>query len=321
MLKRLLLPALLATTTAALAEVPKVATDIAPVQGLVAAVMGDLGQPALVVPRGASPHDHALRPSEAGHLQGADLVVWIGPDLMPNLVKPLETLAGGALIMTLADLPGSHLLPSRTEAVFGEVEDHGHDDEHGDEHEAEDHGAEHDHGDAAHDPHLWLDPDNALLWLDAIATQLSKLDPDNADTYAANAAAAKAAVTAAVGQAQARLSPVHETPYLSLHDAYQYFEEVFDLHPLGAISLSDATTPGPARLASLRAALMQRGVTCVLAEPGGPEGFLQALGDTASLQVSEVDPLGAALPDGAGFYPALITDTADRIADCLTPAS
>jgi zinc transport system substrate-binding protein len=57
---RSLLPALLLSSTAALAEVPRVATDIAPVQGLVASVMGDLGTPALLVPR-ARGHRHGFQ--------------------------------------------------------------------------------------------------------------------------------------------------------------------------------------------------------------------------------------------------------------------
>ncbi|MGY9045665.1 hypothetical protein P775_00175 [Puniceibacterium antarcticum] len=344
-MKHILLPLLLASAAPVLADVPKVATDITPVQGLVAAVMGDLGEPALVVPRGSSPHDFALRPSEARALQEANLVVWIGPDLLPNLVKPLSSLAEGAQILTLAELPGTHLLENRSEAVFGggdehgdhaeseeddhdhaEGEDHDHDHADGTEHEHEadhdhDEAQHHDHSHAAHDPHTWMDPDNATLWLDAIATELSALDAENAGTYRANADEAKAAIAEAVAQSKARLSEVHDMAYLSLHDAYQYYEQAFDLHPMGAISLSDASAPGPARLAELRDLLAQGDVTCVLAEPGGPEGYLNALGDGDTLKVTEVDPLGSALPEGAGFYPALISDTADKIANCLTPAS
>ncbi len=41
---------------------PQVAADIAPVHSLVARVMAGVGAPALIVPPGASPHGHALRP-------------------------------------------------------------------------------------------------------------------------------------------------------------------------------------------------------------------------------------------------------------------
>ena len=61
---RYLLPAALVASPLA-AEPPRAVTDIAPVQGLVASVMGELGSPEALVPSSASPHDHALSPSEA----------------------------------------------------------------------------------------------------------------------------------------------------------------------------------------------------------------------------------------------------------------
>ena len=64
----------------ALAEVPRVAVDIAPVHGLVARVMQGVGEPDLVVPPGASPHGYAMRPSEALALDRADAVFWIGEE-------------------------------------------------------------------------------------------------------------------------------------------------------------------------------------------------------------------------------------------------
>ena len=61
------------TASTALAEVPQVVTDIAPIHGLAAKVMDGLGAPDLLVPPASSPHDFALRPSQARALQSADL--------------------------------------------------------------------------------------------------------------------------------------------------------------------------------------------------------------------------------------------------------
>lgn len=150
--------------TGAMADVPKVAVDIAPVHSIVSAVMGDLGTPDLVIPAGASPHNHALRPSEARALDQADVVVWMGHALAPWLEGPVESLAGDAVHVELLDLPQTMLLDFRTGATFGAHDhDQGHDDhdDHGDEGHAdahdhddhEDHGEE-DHADAHdHDDH------------------------------------------------------------------------------------------------------------------------------------------------------------------------
>ncbi|AXT28803.1 zinc transporter (plasmid) [Ruegeria sp. AD91A] len=139
----------------ALAEVPNVAVDIAPVHSLVARVMEGVGSPALIVTPGASPHEYNLRPSEAAALQDADLVFWMGEDLTPWMESAVETLTDGATVTSLLDSDGTVLLDFRESALF-EAHDHENEDEHDhDDEHAEDDG--HDHDDHAdhkdHDDH------------------------------------------------------------------------------------------------------------------------------------------------------------------------
>ncbi|MEY8843125.1 zinc transporter, partial [Cribrihabitans sp. XS_ASV171] len=42
----------------AMADVPRVAVDIAPLHSMVARVMQGVGEPSLIVPPGASPHEY-----------------------------------------------------------------------------------------------------------------------------------------------------------------------------------------------------------------------------------------------------------------------
>ena len=147
--------ALMAGTGAAWAEVPKVAADITPVHGLVARVMQGLGEPALVVPPGASPHGYSMRPSEARALDQADVVFWMGEALTPWLEGPLEELAGDAHRVELLEAAGTTVLAFREGARF-EAHDHGdhegHEDHDG--HEGHEDHADHDsHDDHGHDDH------------------------------------------------------------------------------------------------------------------------------------------------------------------------
>src|SRR5690606_37666694 len=77
------------------AGVPAVVATIGPLHSLASAVMQGVGAPSLLVPGGASPHAYSLRPSEAGVLQEADLIVWVGPRLERFLEEGLESLAKG----------------------------------------------------------------------------------------------------------------------------------------------------------------------------------------------------------------------------------
>ncbi|RFP87044.1 zinc transporter [Rhodobacteraceae bacterium 63075] len=327
----------------ALAEAPRVAVDIAPVHSLVARVMDGVGAPELVVAPGASPHEYNLRPSEAGALQEADVVFWIGPDLTPWMEDALGTLSEGANVVSLIEADGTTKLEMRENALFeahvhGDHDAHGHDEhdheEHGhDEHAHDDHGHEeheghedhegheehahegHDHG--AYDAHSWLSPDNGTVWLNAIAAQLSAADPENAGTYYANAAAAREELVALKAEINGILEPVRGGNFIVFHDAYQYFEAAFDFPASGAISISDASDPSPARIAEIQARVAEQNVSCVMSEPQFDPGIVAAVMEGSEATTGVLDPMGSDLAPGPELYGQLIRNLAEGLADCL----
>ncbi|TYB90077.1 zinc ABC transporter substrate-binding protein [Oceaniovalibus sp. ACAM 378] len=302
--------------TPAMADVPRVVTDIAPVHGLVSKVMQGLGTPHLIVRPGASPHDHDLRPSDAGALQSADAVFWIGTALTPQLESRIETLAGSAVSVQLLNLPGTETLAFRLGATFG-PDDHGHDADTPAPGTAPDHDHDHDHDQSGTDPHAFLSPDNARLWLGEIASTLSGLDPENAAIYVANAAAGQAEIDTVVAEIEPTLAALSDVRYVVFHDAYQYFERRFGLAPIGAINLSDASDPSPTRLDAMRAATKGQNVVCAFSEPQFNPGLIAAVFGGTDTKTAVLDPLGTAIPIGPGFYPALLRDLAQGMADCL----
>ena len=318
-MRRLLPVSFLLLSTAAWADVPRVATDIAPVHSLVAQVMAGVGTPDLTIPPGASPHSYAMRPSEARALAGADLVVWVGPSLTAWLGDPIDTLAGDALHLELENVAGTVMLENRTGVAF-EVHDHGanHDDdaEEGGRDDHADHGG-HDHPAGAIDPHLWLDPVNASLWLGAISDALGQLDPDNAQIYAANAAKRQGDLADLQARIQAQLEPVQGRPFAVFHDAYHYFEARFGVEASAALSLSDGSAPSAARLDEVRNVVQSINAVCVFTEPQFNPGLVAALADGGSLKSASLDPLGAALTPGPALYGEMIQGLATSFANCL----
>ena len=302
---------LIAVVTAAMAAgpalaAPAVVADIPPVHSLVARVMDGAGEPGLILPPGASPHGYAMRPSEAGMLSEADVVFWVGKGLTPWLERSVASLAGDAVSIQLLEADGVEVLEMRGEAAFG----HGEEDGDGHDH---DHG--HDHGDE--DPHAWLDPENAKVWLDVIAATLAEADPENADLYLENAAAGRAELDALEARIETRVAPVRGRPFVVLHDAYHYFEHRFDIEAAGSLSISDASDPGPARVAEIRDLIASLGPTCVFAEPqfeGRPLGMIT---EGADVRTGILDPLGAGLEPGPALYPALLDGLSEDLAECL----
>ena len=313
------------------ADTPQVAVDIAPVHSLVARVMEGVAVPDLIIQPGASPHEYSLRPSEAAALQASDLVFWVGSDLTPWLADTIETLAQEASVTALSKLDGTVKLEFRESAVF-EVHDHddhsGHDDhadhDADDDHDEHDDHADHDgtvghdeHDHGAYDPHTWLSPKNAMTWLNAIAGQLSSVDPDNAGVYFANAAAGRAEIEVLMGDVTAILDPLRNGRFIVFHDAYQYFEQDFNFPASGALSISDASDPSPARIAEIRDRIAEQGIDCVLAEPQFNPGLIATVLDGTDAQTGILDPIGSDLEPGSALYPDMIRNLAKALASCM----
>ncbi|MEW5424430.1 zinc ABC transporter substrate-binding protein [Amorphus sp. 3PC139-8] len=323
-----LVGAALLGTTAARAEPPAVATDIPPVHSLVARVMQGVGEPSRILPPNASPHGYAMRPSEAALLDRAEVVFWVGPELTPWLERAIGTLGSDATSVALIDAPGTMRLDFREGATF---EAHHHDDEDGHDHdedheahdhddgEAHDHADEHDHAHEHHgiDPHAWLDPENAKVWLDRIAETLAQADPDDAATYRKNAEAGKAEIDIAAAEVTAELAPVRDKPFIVFHDAYHYFENRFGLEAAGAVSLSDASKPGPARVQEIRDTIRSLDATCVFVEPQFNTSLIAILIEGTDARQGTLDPLGVDLTPGPALYPNLLQELAGDMVACL----
>ncbi|WP_319637514.1 zinc ABC transporter substrate-binding protein [Roseitranquillus sediminis] len=284
------------------AEVPSVATDIAPVHSLVARVMDGLGEPSLVVDPGASPHGYSMRPSEARALSEADAVFWIGSELEPWLEDAIANLAPDAVSVALLDAPTTTVLEFRTGATFAE-------------HAHEEHEEEQDH-EQGHDPHAWLDPENGKAWLEVIADEMGRLDPENAAAYAANAEAGHAEIEAVEAEIERLIAPARGMDFIVFHDAYHYFEARFGIQAAGAISLSDASDPSPARVEAVRETVTELGVTCVFSEPQYNQALVRTVTEGTRARSAVIDPLGVGLESGPDFYPQLLRSVAEEMVGC-----
>lgn len=291
----------------ALAEI-KVAATIKPVHSLVAAVMGDVGEPALLLDGPASPHVTALRPSQAQIIEDADVVFAVGEGLEAFLHRLIEN-DDGTRIVELAEAPGIELLEYRED-------DHAddHDDDDGGDHD-DDEGGDHEHGNV--NPHIWLDPANARAMAEHIADVLGTVDPDNAESYGDNAEALISDLSALEREIAGKLAPVKERPFLVFHEAYPYFEARFGLEGLGAVVLNPETPPGARRLQDIRQRIEEAGVACVFGEPQFEIGYVATVLEGTDARTASLDPLGVTIEPGPSAYRRMLTDLTDTMADCL----
>ncbi len=357
--------------TGAFAADQEVVTSIKPVHSLVAGVMEGVGEPQLILQGAGSPHTYSMRPSQARMLAAADVVFWVGPGMEVFLAKPLETLAGEAKQVALAETDGITLLDMREGGAFeahshGDEDDHdheAHDDghDHGDskghdheeahahegehdrkeneeahahkgpehegpehenhEHEKHEH-AEHDHEAHAHhdhgpDTHIWLDPENAKIIVNAVAEVLSEADAENASTYAANAAKLNERIEALKAEISAEIEPVKDRPFIVFHDAYQYFEKRFGLAAAGSITVSPEVIPGAQRVDEIRTKVSELDAACVFAEPQFEPRLVEVVTEGTTAKSGVLDPLGAEITDGPDLYFELMRGMASSFKSCL----
>jgi len=309
----------------------KVVTSIKPLHSLASYLMDGVGKPDLIVDGYASPHGFAMKPSHAKMLQNADLIFWVGEDLESFLEKPLSSIAKKAEKIELMEVKGLNVLKFRERNIFDEHDhddhdDHGkkeddHDDHDHDEHakkeehdDHDDHDGHEGHAHGEYDPHIWLDPMNAKVILNEMVEHLIENDAKNAAKYKSNLKKALKEIDKLNKDVKAELS--NSTASIVFHDAYQYFEERYNVNILGAFTVNTDVMPGAEQLAEIREIIEHDKVTCVFSEPQFNPDIIKAVAKDMNIKTGVIDPLGATLDPGKDLYFKLIRNMSASFKGC-----
>ena len=323
--------------TSANAEI-KVVTSIKPIHSLASYLMDGINKPYLIVDGYASPHGFALKPSHAKMLQEADLIFWVGEGLENFLEKPLKSIAKKAEKIELLEIKGLQKLKFREKNIFDEHDDHGHKedkhDDHGhdddghkeDDHDDHDHDKdghkEDDHDDHGHeghahgeyDPHIWLDPINAKVILNEMVEHLIENDEKNASIYKSNLDKALKDIDKLISDVKSELNK--EISFIVFHDAYQYFEERFNVSVLGAFTVNTDIMPGAEQLSEIREIIEHDKVSCIFSEPQFNPDIINTVAKDMKIKTGVLDPLGATLNPGKDLYFNLIKNISSSFKGC-----
>lgn len=284
-----------------------VVVTIAPLHSLVQGVMGSTGEAKLLVQGQASSHDFQLKPSQITLLRQADFIFYIGENLETFLVRALDALPDGTQKIAMAGQPGITILDIR-EGGNWEGHDHSaHADNKDDTHDHEELG----------DPHIWLAPVNAVAMVKLITRKLSKAHPEYRSLYKANALSLISNIEESDEKIKALMEPVQGIPFVVFHDAYQYFEKHYGLTAVGAIVIDPVEAASAKRLVELRKKVVEVGAVCIFREPQFSDKLSIVVAEGTQANLETVDPVGANIPLGPNFYPALLEEIAEDMASCL----
>ncbi len=311
--------ALLASLPAGAAEV---VTSIKPLQLITAALTEGVTEPELLLPPEGTPHHYALKPSDMRKLADAEVVIWVGPGLEQFLQKPLSRT--DAQIVTLLPDSAPH---EHAETAVADHDEHEHEHEHEhDEHEARQvaveaaHDEHHSHADGE-DPHIWLDPLNALEMADRILPVLKQAFPDQQAQLQANREAFEIAVRHKDAEIAAQLAPYQTRGFFVFHDAYSGFVNHYGLNQLGYFTVDPARKPGARHLAEIRQQLEQSHAVCVFSEPQFTSAVVDAITSGLDVRQGELDPLARTATAGPQGYTDYLQSLSDHFVACLQEKS
>ncbi len=150
-----------------------------------------------------------------------------------------------------------------------------------------------------------------------IADALSDSDPDNKQTYEANADAMLAKLDQLVDDVTKELQPVQDRGYIVFHDAYQYFERRFNVSAIGSITVSPEVLPGADRIRVLQEKVASLDASCVFSEPQFEPRLVSTITENTNAGTGILDPLGSSIENGPDQYFQLIRDMSSSLKECL----
>ena len=177
----------------------KVATTFTVIADMARNVAGDAAEVVSITKPGAEIHNYQPTPRDIIKAQDADLILWNGL----NLELWFER-----FFANLSDVPSATISDGVEPIGIGEGPYTG-----------------------KPNPHAWMSPSDALIYVDNIAAAMAGYDPANADTYRTNAEVYKAAITDAVAPLRETLASIPEERrwLVTSEGAFSYLTRDFGL--------------------------------------------------------------------------------------------
>jgi manganese/iron transport system substrate-binding protein len=269
----------------------KVVTTFTVIADMAKNVAGEAAEVQALTKPGAEIHYYQPTPGDILRARGADLILWNGLNLEQWFEK---------FLANLGDVPSAVL----TEGV-------------------EPMGITEGPYEGKANPHAWMSPDVALIYVENIRKALSEQDPANAEIYAANAAAYCAEIRALAEPIRARLAAIpEERRWLATSEgAFSYLTRDFGLKQLYIWPINADQQGTPQQVRKVIDAVREHDIPAVFSESTVPADAAQQIARETGAKyggVLYVDSLSEA--DGpVPTYLDMMRVTTETIAEALTP--
>jgi ABC-type Zn uptake system ZnuABC Zn-binding protein ZnuA len=243
--------------------------------------LGDTVTIDTIVPAGVDVHTFEPSPADAQKLTDADLIVMNGLGLDEWVLTLLE--GAGKTEADVLEL-GEDLVGF--EYIQGTEEEPATDG----------------HGYSGTDPHIWLDPAGAQLYMERIAKRVSDDRTDLADRIALAFGEGLDQLTALKNDVAAKFAaiPAEKRKIVTFHDAFGYYARAYGITIVGVAVEAPGQDPSAQEIAALIEAIRAAGVTSIFSEVQFPSKVLdQIAAETGAVVLTDLysDALGPAPAD------------------------
>jgi len=243
-------------------------------------VFADLAQLALgnnvaietIIPAGVDVHTFEPSPADAQKLAGADLIVMNGLGLDEWALSLLE--AAGKSEEDVLELAEG--IDESNAWVYLEGEEH-------------DAAATDVHGHGGSDPHIWLDPKGAAIYVDRIAARVAAELPERVMEIESARDAGLAEIAALDEELRVGFAAVGASArkIVTFHDAFGYFARAYEIEIVGVAVEAPGQEPSAKEIAALIDAIKAAGVTSVFSEAQFPSKVLNQVAAETGATVLE----------------------------------
>lgn len=259
-------------------------------------VFADLAQLALgdnvmietIIPAGVDVHTFEPSPTDVQKIAGADLIVMNGLGLDEWALSLLE--AAGKSEQDVLELAEG--IDESNAWVYLEGKEHS--EGVGEEH-SEEKGEEHGHGGT--DPHIWLDPKGAAIYVNRIAARVAAELPERAAEIQSARNAGLAEIAALDEELRVGFAAIDASArkIVTFHDAFSYFARAYEIEIVGVAVEAPGQEPSAKEIAALIDAIKAAGVTSIFSEAQFPSKVLdQVAAETGATVLEDLysDALG-----------------------------
>ena len=234
----------------------RIGITLHPYYSYVVNIVGDKAEVVPVIPAGFNPHAYEPRAEDIKRIGELDVIVLngIGHDDFADRMIAASDKPDIPVIEANAQVP---LLAATGIAARGGASDAGN----------------------VVNPHTFLSVTASIAQINTIARELGRLDPDNADTYRANARAYGQKLRKLRADALAKLAqaPGGELRVATIHGAYDYLLREFGLEVTAVVEPAHGIEPSPSQMKATIDQLRNLDVKVIFSEMDFPSAYVDTI--------------------------------------------